>query len=93
LKLSEDRISHLSHLILDQILEQGLIFMKEDDEPAARAEIRKVFVAELQKEEALDQKIRNKIVSYKRTIPEGSNEWHILYQRFQREEKTRKGSA
>ncbi len=92
MKLSEDRISHLSHLILDQLLEEGLISMREEYESAARVQVKNVFVKELKKEEALDDKIRQKIASYKRTIPEGSSEWHILYQRFLREEKGRRGS-
>ncbi|MEK6777465.1 MAG: DUF507 family protein [bacterium] len=93
MKLSEDRISHLSHLILNQLLDRGLVFMREDDEPTVRELVKKVFVKELRKGEALDEKIREKIASYKRTIPEGSGEWHVLYQRFLREEKTRKGTA
>jgi hypothetical protein len=92
-KLTEDRISHLSHLILDTLLDQGLIFMAEDDEPAARTRIKKVFVQELKMEGALDEKIRKKIASYQRNIPEGSSEWHLLYQRFYREEKARKGAG
>jgi hypothetical protein len=91
-RLSQDRISHLSHLILGQLIEQGFVSMAEDDEPSARALIKNIFSEELNKEEALDQRIRKKIASYKRTIPEGSSEWQILYQRFYREEKDRKGS-
>ena len=92
MKLSEERISHLSHLILDRLLDQGFIFAAEDDEPTLRTRIKKVFAEELNKEEALDEKIRKKISSYQRNIPEGSSEWHLLYQRFYREEKARKGA-
>lgn len=92
MKLTDDRISHISHLVLDTLLDQGFIFMAEDREPAVRARIKKVFVEELEKEETLDDKIRKKIASYQRNIPEGSSEWHLLYQRFYREEKARKGT-
>ncbi len=93
MKLSEDRVSHLSHLILDQLIDQGHVFMAESYEPTARSRIKKIFVEGLRREEALDEKIRGKIASYKRTIPEGSSEWHLLYQRFYREEKVRTGAS
>jgi hypothetical protein len=92
-KLSEDRVNHLSHLILDQLVDQGFVFMAEDREPSVRSRIKRVFVEELKKEDDLDDKIRQKIASYKRAIPEGSSEWQLLYQRFYREEKARKGSS
>ncbi len=92
MRLSEDRISHLSHLILDHLLNQDLLFVTEHDEAKVRTRIKKVFIEELQQEEFLDEKIRKKISSYKRHIPEGSNEWQILYQRFYKEEMGRKGT-
>jgi hypothetical protein len=92
-KLTEDRISHLSHVVLDQLLDQGFIFLAEAREPAARTRIKKIFTEASEREEALDDKVRKKIASYQRNIPEGSNEWDLLYQRFYREEKSRKGSG
>ncbi len=92
MRLSEDRISHLSHLILDHLLNQDLLFVTEYDEAKVRTRIKRVFLDELRREEALDEKIRQKISSYKRHIPEGSSEWQILYQRFYKEEMDRKGS-
>ncbi len=91
MRLSEDRISHLSHLILDHLLDHDLIFVTEHNEAKVRARIKRVFIEALRQEEALDEKIRTKISSYKRHIPEGSSEWHILYQRFYKEEMDRKG--
>lgn len=93
MKLTEDRISHLSHVILGQLLDQGFVFAAESREPSLRTRIKKVFLAELKKEEDLDDKVRRKIASYKRTIPEGSSEWQLLYQRFYREEKARRGAS
>lgn len=93
MKLTADRTSHLSHLILDHLNDDGFIFMAEKDEPAVLRQIKKVFVDELEREEALDEKIRKKIASYQRRIPEGSNEWQILYQRFYQEEKGRTGGS
>ena len=93
MKLSEERVSHLSHLILDRLLDKGLIFLVEEHEPTCRKGIKRIFLEELEREEALDRRVRDKIASYKRSIPEGSEEWRILYQRFYREEKARSGDA
>ena len=92
MKLSEDRISHLSHLVLNHLIEEGFVFITEDKEPSVRSRVKKIFTGKLENEDALDERVRKKIASYQRKIPEGSNEWHILYQRFYQEEKSRKGS-
>ena len=91
MRLSEDRISHLSHLILNTLIDQGFIFVREMDEGTVRNQIKETFVDVLHLEDAVDDKVRKKIASYKRSIPEGSNEWHILYQRFTKEEMDKKG--
>jgi len=91
MRLSEERISHLSHLILDRLIDQGFIFVTEADEPALRRKIKAVFLGDLKREDAIDDRIRQKIASYKRAIPEGSSEWDILYQRFYNEEKGKTG--
>ncbi|NOY53132.1 MAG: DUF507 family protein [Deltaproteobacteria bacterium] len=92
MRLSEERISHLSHLILDQLLNKGFLFVSELEEPALRRKIKTVFLGELSKEDELDDRVRKKIASYRRDIPEGSSEWDILYQRFYNEEKGKSGS-
>lgn len=92
MKLSEDRISHLSHLVLNHLIEEGFVFITEDKEPSVRFRVKKIFTGKLENEDALDERVRKKIASYQRKIPEGSNEWQILYQRFYQEEKARKGS-
>jgi hypothetical protein len=93
MRLTEDRISHLSHLILNGLVDQGFVFIREIDEGTVRNRIKKVFVEELQIEDAVDDKVRAKIASYKRSIPEGSNEWHILYQRFYNENMGKRGKS
>jgi len=91
-RLSEERISHLSHLILDHLLDKGFLFVTEAEEPALRRKIKTVFQGELRKEDEIDDRIRRKIASYRRNIPEGSSEWDILYQRFYQEEMGKTGS-
>jgi len=46
----------------------------------------KIVNEELKKEETLDQEARKKIASQKKTVPEGSLEWDILYRKYYAEE-------
>ena len=93
MRLSQERISHLAHVILDRLVDKGLVFVAEDDEPACRRGIKRIFLAELERQEDLDRRVREKIASYRRSIPEGSDEWRVLYERFSREEKARRGGV
>jgi hypothetical protein len=87
--LSEDKISHLSHLILND-LAQGhrATFLVEAGK--VLREIKRVIVRELQAEEAIDQAVRTKLASYSRPISEGSPEWEILYHKFFTEERQKR---
>ena len=51
-----------------------------------RLEIMKLINARLKVDEALDQKVRDRIASFKRKIPEGGQEWQVLYRRYYEEE-------
>jgi hypothetical protein len=88
--LSEEKISHLSHLILNQLKrEKGCVF--QGDEVQVLREIKKVFSGELKLDEDLDRRVRAKLESYSRRIIEGSSEWNVLYQKtFEEELKKRK---
>ena len=78
--LSDEKISHLSHLILEKLKEDsGVIFNTE--EILVLREIKKVFSGELKLEEDLDRLVRAKLESYSRRIIEGSPEWNIMYQK------------
>ena len=57
-----------------------------EDRNTIRLEIVKIFNEELKKEETLDQEARKKIASQKKTVPEGSLEWDILYRKYYAEE-------
>lgn len=86
--LSEDKVSHLSHVILDAVRKSPLVTVKGDDGRILK-EIKRVLSAELAQEEALDRKVRAKLGSYSRGIIEGSPEWDVLYRKTF-EEETRK---
>lgn len=90
--LSEEKISHLAHRILDGLSEDLDLKWRVEEEKVLR-EIKKVIVAELKHEEEMDHLVRQRLASYSRPIAEGSPEWEILYRRFFSEElrKRKKG--
>jgi hypothetical protein len=86
--LSEDKISHLSHVIL-QAVKKSPMATVQADEGLILKEIKRVLASELAQEEAINQKVRAKLASYSRGIVEGSAEWEVLYRKAL-EEETRK---
>jgi hypothetical protein len=90
--LSDDKASHLSHVILDS-LKRSAVGRLKGDEALALREIKRVLAAELREEEDLDAGVRARLRSYSRQITEGSPEWDVLYRKTYEEElrKRRKG--
>ena len=83
--LSEDKISHLSHIILHAVKKSLLVTVGADDGRVLK-EIKKVLAAELAQEAEIDRKVRAKLASYSRGIIEGSGEWDVLYRKTCEEE-------
>ncbi|MCX5723558.1 MAG: DUF507 family protein [Nitrospirae bacterium] len=83
--LSEDKISHLSHIILQAVKKSPLVTVQAEDGRVLK-EIKKVLAAELAQEEDIDRKVRAKLSSYSRGIVEGSSEWDVLYRKTFEEE-------
>jgi hypothetical protein len=88
--LSDDKITHISNLVLKGLLEKNLIKLKEDD-GVVRKEIRRSIVEELKVGEEIDKAVRKKLQASSRKIMEGSPEWEILYKKFFREEEIKRG--
>ncbi|MGH9402333.1 MAG: DUF507 family protein [Terriglobia bacterium] len=80
-KLSYEKISQLSRLLTTAItnLDEVEIF---EDPNVIRQEIVKIFNSLMREEEAMDTRVRQQITSQKRTIPEGSAEWDIVYRKY-----------
>jgi uncharacterized protein len=81
MRLTHEKIIQLSHLLMDAIeaLDEVEIF----EEPnTIRQAIVKALTDLLREEESVDQNVRQQISSQKRTIPEGSTEWDILYRKY-----------
>jgi len=83
--LSEEKIGHLAHRILDGLSEEPDLHWRVEEGEVLR-EIKKVILSELRLEEEIDRFARNRIASYSRSIAEGSPEWEVLYRKFFNEE-------
>lgn len=83
-KLSEDRISHLAHLILDGVWKDDLADFPS--EGRALAETKRVLREFFGREDRLDESVRKKIQSLSRHVPPGSREWDVLYRKYFEEE-------
>jgi hypothetical protein len=89
MRLSEDRISHLSHRILDGIVRGGLITPAGAEEKVLR-DIKRTITDELRFDDEADTAARRTIQSLSRRVPEGSPEWDVLYRKYREEELRRK---
>jgi hypothetical protein len=90
MKLTREKVIQLSHRIMAAVeeLDEVEIF----DEPnAIRQAIVKVLNDLLHEEEKIDEAVRLRITSQKRTIPEGGAEWDILYRKYYNDELRKLG--
>lgn len=85
MRLSRDKINKLAHVVTDELVVHDEVEFVEDRN-TIRLEIVKILTEEMKKEEGLDQEARRKIESQKKTVPEGSLEWDILYRKYYAEE-------
>ncbi|MDA8156963.1 MAG: DUF507 family protein [Actinomycetota bacterium] len=90
--LSDEKVTHLSHVLLKGLLEKNLVKLK-DSEAAARKVIKRVVTAELNAGQAIDTSVRRKLESYSRKIVENSPEWEVLYRKFYQEEEAKRGRS
>ena len=85
MRLSREKVNKLAHVITDELVNHDDIEFVEDRN-TIRLEIVKIINEELIKEETLDREARRKIESQKKTVPEDSLEWDILYRKYYTEE-------
>ena len=85
MRLSREKINRLSHLVTEELVQLDDVEFVEDRN-TIRLEIVKIVNEELKKEEAIDQEAKRKIESMKKSVPEGSLEWEILYRKYYTEE-------
>lgn len=87
--ISEDRQSHLAHVITDAIWNDDLVDYTDED---LALRLAKKAIAEFVKDDTdVDQRARDKVASLKRGVVEGSPEWDVLYKKYYEEERNKKG--
>ena len=88
MKLSREKILHMSHLVLGYLDHEDAV--EYFDEPQQiRQTIVKLITDEMKADEAIDALVRRKLESQKRGIVEGSAEWDVLYKKYFEEEVAR----
>ena len=90
MKLSRDKVTDMSHKIIVALRKTRELRMKKDPNEV-RLEIVRDITEVLTAEEKVDRLSRQKIRSQKREIPEGSEEWDLLHQRYYSEELKKLG--
>lgn len=88
MQISEDRISHLSHKILEKLWRDDLADFP--DEARALSTIKSAITAFFDVAEEVDQAVRKKLASYTQAKVPGSRDWEILYQKFHKEEMAKR---
>lgn len=89
MKFSDDRISHIAHLVQKGLIQEGWAAM--EDESKVLYEVKRAMIDFWKVEDEADQAARNKIASLKRSVAEGSREWEVLYQKYLEEELNKRG--
>lgn len=92
MRLSDDKISHLTHILLKGLIEKEALSPVED-EGQIRRDIRRVIIREMKIADGIDEMVRKKLQSYSKKIHEGSSEWEVMYSKFFDEEASKKGRA
>jgi len=86
--ISEDRISHLAHLILERLWRDDLADFA--DEARTLEGVKDSITSYFSVAEEIDEAVRKKLASYAQTKVPGSRDWEILYQKFYQEEQARR---
>jgi hypothetical protein len=91
MKLSRDKVTDMSHKLIDMLRKSRDLRLKNKDTNAIRLEIVRHMTELLQNEDKVDRAARQKIRSQKREIPEGTEEWDLLHRRYYSEELKKLG--
>ena len=88
--LSDDKVTHMSHVLLRELLAKDTIDIIEE-EGSVRHSIRRAIFEQLKIGQDIDDAVRAKIESLSRHVPEGSPEWDTLYQQYFESEEIKRG--
>ncbi len=90
MRLSREKVNKLARVILDALKAQEKVEFIEDPD-SIRQEARRILEDLLREEMKIDLAARKMIENHKRTIPEGSQEWDILYRKYYNDEVKKLG--
>ncbi|MCP4400227.1 MAG: DUF507 family protein [bacterium] len=90
MRLSHDKVMHLSHLLVDALDNEELLTWLVDKN-TLRMEVANTMLDDLKVEEEVEQEVRRILRSYKRNILEGSREWDVMYQKTFEEQMKKRG--
>ncbi len=87
--ISEEKMIHIVHLMLDGIYHADMVDYSNDDE--AMREAKKVCVQYINDMNSVSDAARKRILSQKKPPMENSPQWEVLYQKYYEEEVRKKG--
>lgn len=85
MRLSREKVNALSRQIIDALEEHPSVRLLRESN-SIRLAVVQILEEELRRDEYIDRKVRQKIASQKRDIPEGGREWEILFRQYYSEE-------
>lgn len=85
MKLSHEKTTHLSHVVVKALesIDDARLLAESNK---VRLRILDMLREQLRRDEQIELRVRTKIQTQKRSIPEGSQEWDILYRKYYEEE-------
>jgi hypothetical protein len=90
MRLSRDKVMHLSHLIVQALDDKNLVTWLKDRN-SLRMGIANTMLEDLSVEEEVDKEVQRILRSYKRKIIEGSREWDVMYHKTFEEQMKKRG--
>ena len=85
MKLSREKVLQLSHVVLRHLNEDEAVEFFADPQEI-RQDVVAIISNEMKVDEVIDAAVRRRITSQKRSIPEGSSEWDVLYRKYYEDE-------
>jgi hypothetical protein len=85
MKLSDDKINYLSHLITELLARDDRVEFKAGKNDIRQA-VKRTVIRILREDEELERRAAEKVRSLKRGVFEGTPEWDILHRRYYEEE-------
>lgn len=90
MRISRDKLNKLAHVVADTLADINEVDFLEDRN-TIRQEARRALEKLLMEETKIDAAARLKIASQRKIIPEGSQEWDILYRKYYNDEVKKLG--